>query len=660
MPPTRTPMTRPTRASTRPTRLPSAAARPPRAVEPLEQRQLLSGLTATYYDNPDFTGASVTRLDATVNFDWKSGSPDPRIGPDSFSAQWAGQVRAAYSEQYTFTVQADNAARLWVNGQLLVDQWGGNSVNTSGKITLEAGRLNDIILQYREDTGGAKVKLLWSSARQSSQVVPTNVLYPHSMPGDISEPSGATVYARDFGALGNGSTDDAPALQRAIDATPSFGTLILEPRTYRLNKGLIIQKPMNVLGNGGLLLLNTSKFPDNHQITVNSKLGTKSAKWTENVVAGQSTFRPVFAPGTFTVGQWVFLELGQDPYDVNEQHYTALAPVTAVGTNTITLGTSAPYNVNNGAFQHRITTVDSMATQVHVENVKFDHVDGTIADTAIWVAMARNSTFDGISGRANILLNVSDSTNIGLTYANVQLTANHSAAGRVLTTWQSNYVSVENVQAETSADRAVFMVESWSRKTTIRDVDIRWRFTSAPTHAVFHLTGGSSGTFADYIRINNSGPVNLAGSGSQVGDYGFGAVAISGTVRAAPVGIVDDLTVGSKRYTAPIKVTKTVALGSRWIDQRFGLATGTIKTIKVTANNSNSISSVFLLNATGQGAVLKGMQAGVPIILPGMLGSDYPFNDLTESLKSAAIYTPTSVKSGSTLTFEIEYYPASR
>lgn len=649
--------TRPTRATTRPTR---NASRGPRALEPLEQRQLLSGLSATYFDNPDFTGTSVTRLDSSVNFDWKSGSPDPRIGADSFSARWTGQVRSAYSEEYTFNVQADNAARLWVNGQLLVDQWSGGSVNASGKITLEAGRLNDIVLEYREDTGGAKVKLLWSGPRQSSQVVPTGMLYPPSNPATPLAPIGTTVYARDFGVLGDGSTDDAPALQRAIDATPSYGTLVLEPRTYKLNKGLLVQKPMNIDGNGGLLLLNTSAFPDNHQISVRSKLGSKTAKWTENVVAGQSTFHPVFAPGTFTVGQWVFLELGQDPNDPNEQHFTALTPVTAVGTNSITLGTTVPYNINNGAFQDRITSVDSLATQVHVQDVKFDHVDGTIADTSIDVAMARNSTFDGISGRTNILLNVSDSTNVTLSNADVQLTALHSAAGRVLTAWQSNGVLAENIKADTGADRAVFLLESWTRDTTIQNVDVRWRFASAPNSAVFHLTGGSSGTFADNIRINNTGPVMLAGTGSQSADYHFGAVTVSGTVKAAQLAAVDDLTVGAKRYNNPVTFTKTITLGSKWSDQRFNLVTGTIKSVKLTANNSNSISSVFVLNATGQGTVTKTLQPAVSVFMPYMLGSDYPFNDLLESQKSTAIYTPTSVKSGSTLTFEIEYYPATR
>ena len=59
------------------------------------------GLAAIYYDNLDFTGVSMRRFDAPINFDWGSGSPDPGIGGDPFSARWArppaGAAHAPYN-----------------------------------------------------------------------------------------------------------------------------------------------------------------------------------------------------------------------------------------------------------------------------------------------------------------------------------------------------------------------------------------------------------------------------------------------------------------------------------------------------------------------------------------------------------------------------------
>ena len=58
-------------------------------VEQLESRWLMAvvnGLTGQYFDNQNFTGATVTRVDPTVNFEWGAGSPSSAIAPDSFSA----------------------------------------------------------------------------------------------------------------------------------------------------------------------------------------------------------------------------------------------------------------------------------------------------------------------------------------------------------------------------------------------------------------------------------------------------------------------------------------------------------------------------------------------------------------------------------------------
>ena len=41
-----------------------------------------NGLSAVYYDNHDFTGATVSRVDPTVNFDWGAGAPAPGIGAE--------------------------------------------------------------------------------------------------------------------------------------------------------------------------------------------------------------------------------------------------------------------------------------------------------------------------------------------------------------------------------------------------------------------------------------------------------------------------------------------------------------------------------------------------------------------------------------------------
>src|SRR4051812_4837692 len=150
---------------------------------PLEPRRLLSaagtGLLATYYNNPTFTGTTVTRTDRAVSFDWGRGSPAAKIAPDTFAARWTGRVKAAFSEKYIFDVPVNDGVRLWVNHRLLIDRWNNTGASDhSGTIQLRAGKRYDIQLEYRERAGDASVALRWSSPSTPQQLVPRKRLYP--------------------------------------------------------------------------------------------------------------------------------------------------------------------------------------------------------------------------------------------------------------------------------------------------------------------------------------------------------------------------------------------------------------------------------------------------------------------------------------------------
>ncbi|MFO8008227.1 MAG: PA14 domain-containing protein, partial [Candidatus Brocadiia bacterium] len=136
------------------------------------------GLTGDYYDNMDFTSHALTRVDATVNFDWGSGSPDPSMGADTFSVRWTGQVEPLYSETYTFKTLSDDGVRLWVDGQQVIDNWTDHGpTEDTGTISLSAGTKYDVQLDYYENAGGAVIELYWSSASQTEEIIPQSQLY---------------------------------------------------------------------------------------------------------------------------------------------------------------------------------------------------------------------------------------------------------------------------------------------------------------------------------------------------------------------------------------------------------------------------------------------------------------------------------------------------
>lgn len=135
------------------------------------------GLIGEYFKDDDLTNPSFIRTDNEINFDWGYGKPDSSLPSDHFSIRWTGQVIPEYSEEYTFYVSSDDGVRLWINGQIIIDEWSVHGeTQYSGKIWLSAGTKNDIQLDYFENDGKATVKLYWRSRRQSKEIIPTENL----------------------------------------------------------------------------------------------------------------------------------------------------------------------------------------------------------------------------------------------------------------------------------------------------------------------------------------------------------------------------------------------------------------------------------------------------------------------------------------------------
>jgi hypothetical protein len=175
-----------------------------------------TGLKAEYYNGMTFDTLVLTRIDPTVNFDWGAGSPSASVNVDRFSARWTGQVQPLYSQTYTFYAQSDDGIRLWVNGQLLIDNCIDHALTEdSGRIALTAGQKYDIKIEYYENSNLAQATLSWSSSSQAKQIVPQSQLFPAagSSPdagsGDTSSAGGklgAGGRASTGGSIGTGGT----------------------------------------------------------------------------------------------------------------------------------------------------------------------------------------------------------------------------------------------------------------------------------------------------------------------------------------------------------------------------------------------------------------------------------------------------------------------
>lgn len=133
---------------------PQPVARPP--INAPEDRVWMG----EYFNNETLSGAPiVTRSDAEIDFDWAQSSPVAGvISDDHFSARWTRNIFFQGSV-WRFTTTTDDGVRLWVNGDLVIDQWRTLQWESfSVDVHLQEG-VHTIKMEYYEGTGNASARL---------------------------------------------------------------------------------------------------------------------------------------------------------------------------------------------------------------------------------------------------------------------------------------------------------------------------------------------------------------------------------------------------------------------------------------------------------------------------------------------------------------------
>jgi acid phosphatase type 7 len=103
----------------------------------------------------------LTRCETTINNDWGSGSPGSGVNADSFTARWVGTFDFETSD-YEFTATADDGVRLWVDGQLLIDQWKDQGATTYKATKAMTAGAHQVKVEYYENGGLAVAKASWA------------------------------------------------------------------------------------------------------------------------------------------------------------------------------------------------------------------------------------------------------------------------------------------------------------------------------------------------------------------------------------------------------------------------------------------------------------------------------------------------------------------
>jgi hypothetical protein len=114
----------------------------------------------SYWSNVELRGEpALVQNEGQIDFSWGSGAAAAGLPVDRWSARWERWVDFAPGT-YTFSAQADDGVRFYLDGQLLIDEW-----PASGQVTYTVERelsgRHYLQVEYYEDGGLALVRFGW-------------------------------------------------------------------------------------------------------------------------------------------------------------------------------------------------------------------------------------------------------------------------------------------------------------------------------------------------------------------------------------------------------------------------------------------------------------------------------------------------------------------
>ena len=138
---------------------------------------------ASYWGNRWFWNLPALRQNEGSGFiehEWGNDGPGYGLPNDNFTSRFERTVNFACG-RWQFDVHTDDGVRLWVDGNLILDEWRSQVADFSREVDLSAGN-HELKLEHGENGGGAAIHLSWDKVADCAPSTPT-----------LQDPANATV-----------------------------------------------------------------------------------------------------------------------------------------------------------------------------------------------------------------------------------------------------------------------------------------------------------------------------------------------------------------------------------------------------------------------------------------------------------------------------------
>ncbi len=126
---------------------------------------------AEYFNNPALAEAPVAvRNEVEINYNWGATSPIPGVVPDNnYSVRWSRQAHFD-GGNYLFRVLVEGGARVWFDGQMLIDTWdqGAFREATAPIGPIDRGN-HSLRVEYWKETGNGQISVSWAEQQEPDE-----------------------------------------------------------------------------------------------------------------------------------------------------------------------------------------------------------------------------------------------------------------------------------------------------------------------------------------------------------------------------------------------------------------------------------------------------------------------------------------------------------
>ncbi|MFC1762509.1 PA14 domain-containing protein [Planctomycetota bacterium] len=124
------------------------------------------------------------RIDPTIDFSWKDGSPAEGLPDDGYAVRWTADLAVPKTGEYVFQTLTDGGVRLWLDGRLLIDEFYDVTAGVVGRqrLALNTSEVYALTMKYYENSDNAEAHLSWEYWTEPGtilkQIIPEGPLHP--------------------------------------------------------------------------------------------------------------------------------------------------------------------------------------------------------------------------------------------------------------------------------------------------------------------------------------------------------------------------------------------------------------------------------------------------------------------------------------------------